>query len=319
MLRLIIYESLVYLYYFAHSPNKAVIYRTGILPFSNQSDIWKPVLFTPYTLGVFAMKIGNQEHRLTPLQETVVRLTNQFDTDEEVQYEILFHGLPPTIWLRLQTQKRQSRFLLKLLGSSVWLREATRGYLLYLEYLLGKIRGEEATPLLLPDNFSTILKIENLRSQWIQSETLREAVEELQAVLNQVFTWFNIQLICELVQAAFAYTAHQTARPSFCQEVTSQEAQQEWPALANLAYTQGRAIFSNRCHSAQEQLKVVGDVDSEIIQLFIFTPIQLHLLAAVHRGSTAISAADITDRDEHPQPAPAWKATPSGLIVPGSL
>lgn len=267
------------------------------------------------------MKIDAWDFRLTPLQETVLRLTNQFDMFPEVRHEILVYGLPATTWHCLQEAETEYPLLFKFLSSPIWLREAVRGYLLYLEQAIDRIRGQEPERFILPKDFPSIVRAENIRSRWLELDQLREAVSGLQTALGQTFDWFNLQIVCGLVRQACERTAHREEKPSFCKNIQPKEADAELRALENFAYVRGRSCFTGVCRTAHAQLVNVPNVEPALIQVFNVTSQQLWMIASVNRGNIHIGAQEITAHDVQDKPkAPSrWITNPSGLIVPDSF
>ena len=259
-------------------------------------------------------------YALTPFQQTVLDLTKQFEESADVRYELFAYGQTKTAWKLSREEVEAFPNQFKLLNSATWIREAARGYFLYLEYFIGLIRGEHVSSLLLPEDIPRIATIEDLRSEWLRIPAFREAVEGLMTALEQTLDYFNIQLVCNLVRDGLYRTKHNDDKPSFTPELSWTQIKEELQALEDTVYCRAKTFYHVYCDKAHQSMMDVPGVDPSILRYFTFTQQQLMTIAAHNRGCYQVDPEKIVAMDpSQPEPVQQWKETAAGLIVPGTL
>lgn len=259
-------------------------------------------------------------YQLTDLQRQVIELAKTFDEDSETRYQLLAYSHTRTAWPLSREEVDELPHELRFCGSSVWLREAVRAYLIYLEHLIGLIRGEGTSSLVLPDTIASISGIEYIRSEWLRVWEFREAAEEFVDALKEAFDYFNCQLVVTWMREALSRTQQRDDKPSFCSNMPWSDVVSELQALEDVVFGRARTLYAGRCKRAYQELMRVKGIESSVLSFFNFTQEQLMTMAACNRRCFEVNPDNIVAMDPPTtEPKPAWKETATGLLVPGNM
>ncbi len=262
------------------------------------------------------MEARDLGYKLTTLQQAVLDLTNTFDSDSEVRYNLLSYSHTRDHWRLTREEVAALPLQLKLHGSAVWLREAVRGYLIYLEYLVGLIRGEEQRILIFPEDFVTSVQAEKLRSNWLRLPDFAQAVHALIEMLRESLDYFNVQLVEGWVMRVLM-RRWDDERPSFWADLPQEQVLHELRNLEDVVYSRARVIYGSEGSRFFEAMTRVPGIEEKVRRFFILSHKQLMIISSYLQGNSNVTADDIVAIDPPvPRAQSRWMQTRSGIVLP---
>lgn len=254
---------------------------------------------------------------LTELQQMVLDYADRFESDPDARHELFAYSHTYTAWglTREETAELPAKF--NHCDSAIWLREAARGYLIYLNYLVGTIRGEEVPTLILPEDFVRIANIEVLRSEWLRVPAFADAVQAFVLALRETMDYFNVQLVSHWMRTTLYKTSICDEKLPYMLGIPLEQSTQELLSLEEAAYDRAEELYRNQCRVTYDAMMTAQGFDERVRVFFTFTREQLMMIASYNRAAREINPDLIVAMDPPvSEPLPVWKQIESGIFVP---
>lgn len=252
----------------------------------------------------------------------IVHLVDVFETDATARRDFLRYAFMHTAFPLEDWEVEELPTRLWKYRTGIWLREEARMYHDYLEVLVRKLRGEDSS-VLTADTLCSSLTVEAFRSEWLGSDSLRDAVAALQAKLADAVMLFNLQYVAYLGARCFHHHDPGLMDIPLCWGIETETGIAQAVQLESLAYGRGKAIYGGPCRTAFDRLGNVPRVSKNFLTFLLLTREQLiNMVVHERRGNPDADAIfgpaprEKSVDDTQDRPPLVWMKRSSGLLVP---